>query len=327
MQSDQGIPLPSPLKFIDGWVLIDKPEGMSSTQVGGRVKKTLRRNGFAVKHLGHVGTLDPLATGLLIVAVGQATKLIPYLEHHEALFGPQDSEERPRKTYAFDLRFGQETTTGDAAGEIVEQTPYLPPLTDLQAACPSFLGLQRQRPPMYSALKFQGRKLYELARRGEKVDVPKRTIFVESLSLLDYVPPVARFQTTVSQGTYIRSLGQDLARAVGSLGHLASLRRLQDGKVCVQEALSLQQFESYIDSGETDRAIIPLKGLLGDIPAVPVLEEAWRVLRTGASCIVDCGGVSGICRVEFAGQLVAMGCVQDGVCSPKRLVVREKGEF
>lgn len=310
----------------DGWILLDKPRGMTSTHVGSCLKRSLRPWLGRVEHLGHVGTLDPLATGVLVIALGKATKLIPYLEHHEHIWGlPQSPRERPRKVYEFDLTFGQETTTYDAEGDVVCATDVLPTVNALQEVLPRFFGLLEQKPPIYSALKLNGRKLYELARTGHSVSVPARSIWIESLTLVDFSPPTARFRAEVSQGTYIRSLGHDLAKAAGSLGHITRLRRLRDGLLDITMTRTLEASLELLDRGRLDDVIIPLEAVLGDIPAVSVGEDAWSYLRVGRPCSVAAQQNLPAVRIRYEGRLVGMGRVAEGVCYPRRLLWYEKG--
>lgn len=304
-----------------GWILLDKPQGMTSTHVGGLLKQALRPHFGRVKHLGHVGTLDPLATGVLVLALGEATKLIPYLERNESIWGTvSNPQERPRKTYEFDVKFGQETDSYDADGRVVATTAHLPTKDDLLNVLPRFQGAQSQRPPVYSALKQGGHKLCELARKGQSVTVSARPVWIEALTLADFQPPVARFLAEVSQGTYIRSLGRDLAEASGSLGHIIRLRRLRDGPFRVENALGLPEILGLLDRERPEDVIIPLEDVLGGIPAVSVRDDAWKVLKNGCPWTVPSENESPAVRIRFHDRLVGMGRVTGGICYPRRLL-------
>lgn len=306
---------------ISGWVLLDKPKGLTSTRVGSFLKRRLRDLGYEVKHLGHVGTLDPLATGVLLLALGEATKLIPYLERNAQIFGSVlEPQNRPQKEYTFDLRFGRATTTYDAEGKITMESSERPTRSALCEACHHFLGAQHQRPPIYSALKRQGRKLYELARRGEVVDVPEREVFIHALEIMSFDGETARFRAVVSQGTYIRSLGNDLANAVGTLGYIASLRRLRDGPFSLKQALTWEQVTAFLDRGQLGGVIMTVGSVLGDIPAVSVSEDEESSFCAGQGFPVVGAADQPAVRVMLGERLVGMGRVSGGLCFPRRLL-------
>ncbi|MCA3244779.1 MAG: tRNA pseudouridine(55) synthase TruB [Alphaproteobacteria bacterium] len=221
---------------LHGLLLVDKPVGLSSAAVVGKVKWHLKQAG-APKNvkIGHGGTLDPFATGLLPLGVGHGTKALQAL-----LEGP--------KGYQFTLTFGTATTTQDCLGAPTATSPVVPTLAEIQAILPRFTGPQQQTPPAFSALKVNGQRAYALARAGETVTLEPRAIEIYTLELIDYNPPHAHFTASVSKGTYIRTLGADLATALGSVGHLTALRRTQHGPYQLAQALSLTETLEILDN-------------------------------------------------------------------------------
>ena len=211
----------------DGLLLLDKPAGITSNAALGRVKRIL-----GLRKAGHAGTLDPFATGLLVCAFGQATRVLAYL---------LDSDKRYHAT----LRLGQATTTGDPEGEVSSQAP-VPDMTraEWQRLLAQFAGRIQQRPPMFSALKHQGRPLYEWARAGVEVDRPCREVRIESLRCVRWQPPLLEFELLAGKGTYVRTLGEQIAEQAGSVGHLTELRRTAVGDFEVADAIAPEQLEA-----------------------------------------------------------------------------------
>ncbi|MDD2903312.1 MAG: tRNA pseudouridine(55) synthase TruB, partial [Syntrophales bacterium] len=208
--------------MLSGILLIDKPAGPSSFEVVRRVRKALK-----VRKAGHGGTLDPFATGLLLLCIGEATKLVPFLM-------PEP------KTYRAQVKLGEETDTQDLTGQVVARSEELPAPAQVYEAAAGFVGEIEQVPPMYSALRHQGKRLYQLARRGETVEVKPRKVTIYSLEVLEVDLPRVRLQVRCSPGTYIRTLAADLGQALGCGAHLAALRRLAVGPFKVAEALALE---------------------------------------------------------------------------------------
>ena len=209
---------------MEGLLLVDKPEGMSSHDVVNRVRRL-----SGVRRVGHAGTLDPLATGLLLVSIGRVTRLNEYLVGHD-------------KKYAATVRLGQSTNTYDAEGEVSEERPFtaITPAT-IANALPAFRGTIQQRPPIYSAIKKDGQPLYKLARKGIEVDIPTREITIYALDVLDYSPPFLQLDIHCSSGTYIRSIAHDLGEAMGCGGHITALRRTAVNEFDIQNAIPLDQ--------------------------------------------------------------------------------------
>lgn len=245
---------------VDGWVCLDKPEGMTSTQALGKVRWLLN-----AQKAGHGGTLDPLATGILPIALGEATKTIPYCQDH-------------LKTYTFTIIWGEERSTDDAEGEVIATSLVRPDEAAVRAILPRFTGEIEQVPPRYSAIKIDGRRAYDLARDGEEIEMAPRAAWIESLELLENSGSTARFLCACGKGTYMRSLGRDIARALGTAGHITGLRRESVGPFTLENAISLAKLEEIGHS-----AVLPVETVLGDIPALALDEREAAQLKNGKS--------------------------------------------
>jgi tRNA pseudouridine55 synthase len=248
--------------MISGILLIDKPEGVTSFEVVRRARRAL-----GIRKIGHLGTLDPMATGLLPLCLLEATKLVPYLM-------PES------KVYRAKVRLGVATDTQDATGTVVATSEALPAPSQIYQAAAAFVGEVTQVPPMYSALHFQGERAYRLARRGEAVDLPPRTVTVYELAVDEVAIPEFTMTVKCSQGTYIRTLAKDLGDALGCGAHLAALRRLAVGALRVEEALSLAAF-TELGREELEQRIIPLVQCLPGLRPVEVGPAEARRLRQG----------------------------------------------
>ena len=254
----------------NGWLIIDKPLGLSSTQVVGKV-----RRGLNVKKLGHIGTLDPLATGVLVVALGEATKLIPYMPT-----GP--------KVYEFDVRWGESRDTDDAEGKVIHQCQVYPTLLSINAVIPQFLGKIDQVPPIYSAIKTQGQPAYKAARKGETPVMKARQVMIHDLYVVEMIDEqTARFQVKCGGGTYVRSLARDLAIHLGTYGYVHSLRRLQDGLFNIQDTISLEKILEIGHKSEGYSLLRPIEAVLDDIPAVLVSADDAQRIRQGMDIQCD----------------------------------------
>jgi len=255
-----------------GWLIIDKPVGPGSTQIVSAVKRALRDGGYPKVKVGHGGTLDPLASGVLPVALGEATKLSGRM---------LDAD----KSYDFTIRFGAETSTLDAEGEVVATSDVRPSPAAVEAILPRFTGPIEQVPPIYSALKVDGRRAYDLARAGEAVELERRAVTVHSL--IRHSRPSGdeaeeiTLSARVSKGTYIRSLARDIARALHTVGHVTMLRRVRAGPFTLEPAISLDILSELGQSRQLEQALLPLTAGLDDIPALPVTPDQARALREG----------------------------------------------
>ncbi len=259
----------------NGWIILDKPVGLGSTQAVAAVKRNLRSAGYGkgVK-VGHGGTLDPLASGVLPIAVGEATKLCGRMLD-------------ANKAYAFTVAFGAETDTLDVEGAVIAQCVMRPSYSEVTAALARFIGPIEQAPPAYSAIKVDGRRAYDRARAGEVVEMKTRIVTVHSLTLADeaVLPDTYLASITliahVSKGTYIRSLARDIARAAGSLGHVTMLRRLRAGPFALAEAISLDKLNEAGIGASFENILLPLEAGLDDIPALDLGPEQARAVRQG----------------------------------------------
>jgi tRNA pseudouridine55 synthase len=258
---------------VHGWIVIDKPVGPGSTQIVAAVKRALREGGYPKLKVGHGGTLDPLASGVLPVALGEATKLAGRL---------LDAD----KIYEFTIRFGEETDTLDAEGAVVATSAKRPTRAELEAVLPRFTGVIEQVPPAYSALKVAGRRSYALARAGEDLALAGREVAVHELSLRgDDGNGEITLSARVSKGTYIRSLARDIARALDSVGHVSMLRRTKAGPFSLQRAISLDILADAAKGRTLEQHLLPLAAGLDDIPALPVTPDQAGALRQGRKAI------------------------------------------
>jgi tRNA pseudouridine55 synthase len=274
-----------------GWIILDKPEGMTSTKAGSIVKRL-----FKQKKLGHAGTLDPFASGILPLALGEATKVMPYVVSDI-------------KEYEFELTFGEERDSGDLEGAVTGTTEQRPTEHHLRAIIPNFIGIITQIPPIYSALWINGQRAYELARRGEAVEMKSRQVMIQELELLAFTGKTASLRVVCGTGTYVRSLGQDLARAVGSMGYLSKLRRTRVGKFSLQDAVNIDTLKDNALSLTGRNWLLPIRVVLDDIPAIPVSAQQAVNLHCGRS--IDCPGYEGIVLVLSDDQELAL-CKGDG---------------
>jgi len=254
---------------IHGWLNIDKPVGLTSSDVVNRVRRAI-----GAAKAGHGGTLDPLATGVLPVALGEATKTVSY-----AMDG--------LKTYRFGVRWGIATATDDAEGEIIEESPVRPGRDAIEAALGQFTGDIEQVPPAYSAIKVKGRRAYDLARRDEAVELAPRQVHVRALCL-DDIPDAdhAVFSVASGKGVYVRSLARDLARALGTVGHVSELRRTAVAGFHENSAISLDKLEALGHSAAASDILLPVETVLDDIPALALTRQEANQLRHGQGVAV-----------------------------------------
>ena len=254
--------------MLSGWIILDKPVGIGSTQCVSAVKRALREAGEPKTKVGHGGTLDPLASGVLPIALGEATKLAGRMLD-------------ATKQYEFTIRFGEETDTLDREGELVAASTHRPARAEVEAILPSFTGPIEQVPPAYSALKIGGKPAYARARAGEQLDMKPRAVTIHDLRLLSTKPDEATLAATVSKGTYIRSLARDIARALETVGHVSMLMRTRAGPFDLARAISLDKLAEIAKARTLDGAVLPLIAGLDDIPALPVTPEQALLLHQG----------------------------------------------
>lgn len=278
---------------MNGWIIIDKPVGPGSTQVVSAVKRALRSGGYPKAKVGHGGTLDPLASGVLPVAIGEATKLAGRM---------LDSE----KVYDFSIGLGVETDTLDLEGREVATCDVLPSPADIMAILPRFTGPIKQMPPAYSALKVDGKRAYDLARAGEEVVLATRGVAIHALTYAEGV-----FTARVSKGTYIRSLARDIAHALGTVGHVTMLRRTRAGPFTLESAISLDRLAELGQGRALEDTLLPLGAGLDDIPALPLTPDQAGLLRQGR-VLIGIGAPNGQYFATDASVPVALVDVSDG---------------
>ncbi|MFQ5764455.1 MAG: tRNA pseudouridine(55) synthase TruB [Rhodospirillales bacterium] len=299
-------------KPIHGWVIIDKPEGLSSSAVVGRVR---RLTGAA--KVGHGGTLDPLATGVLPMALGEATKTVPYLVDGA-------------KAYRFTVRWGEARNTDDAEGKIVATSDVRPTEKRIRAVLDAFTGDIEQVPPAFSAVKVKGRRAYELARADKPPALKPRTVRIFDLRLLK-VPDRdhATFEAVSGKGAYMRSLGRDLGVVLGTVGHVSSLRRTAVGPFHENQAISLDKLEALGHSAPLSEHLLPVETVLDDIPALALTETEARRLRHGQAIPVlpvasrtplENIAQGDVVRAMAEGKLVALAKIRGGEIRPFRVI-------
>lgn len=254
--------------MVNGWIILDKPHGLGSTQGVAAVKRNLRAAGYGKVKVGHGGTLDPLATGVLPIAVGEATKLAGRM---------LDAS----KEYAFTIRFGEETDTLDLEGKVIAVSDGRPSLAEIAGILPRFTGPIAQVPPAYSAILIDGERAYDRARAGEVVEMKSRAVTIHSLEISAEGQGEVTLIAHVSKGTYIRSLARDIAQALGTVGHVTMLRRLRAGAFGLQEAISLDNLNDVGKGAPLEHVLLPLQAGLVDIPALDLTPEQARAVRQG----------------------------------------------
>ncbi|NUQ17469.1 MAG: tRNA pseudouridine(55) synthase TruB [Sphingomonas sp.] len=254
--------------MLHGWIILDKPVGLGSTTAVSAVKRILREAAESKTKVGHGGTLDPLASGVLPIALGEATKLCGRMLD-------------ATKAYDFTIAFGAETDTLDAEGEIVARSDVRPIPDQVEAFLPEFTGQIEQVPPAYSALKIAGKPAYTRARAGETIALKPRTVTVHELSIKHATADQLTLSATVSKGTYIRSLARDIAHELGTVAHVTYLRRTRAGPFSLKSAISLDFLEEAAKARRLTETVLPLTAALDDIPALAVTPDQARLLRHG----------------------------------------------
>ena len=295
-------------KAVHGWLVLDKPVGMTSTQAVGAVRRI-----YDARKAGHAGTLDPLATGVLPIALGEATKTVPY-----AVDGT--------KHYRFTVRWGAATDTDDAEGEIVATSEVRPSREAIEALLPTFTGEILQTPPAFSAIKIDGARAYDLAREGQTVELEPRPVRIETLALLDMPAPDATvLEARCGKGTYVRALARDMGRALGCLGHLVALRRMLVAPFDEAQAVTLETLEAAAASGGEEavlRLLLPIEAALQDLAELSVGQnDAARLLR-GQTVLIrgrDAPTGSGPTYATCKGHLIAVGRIEKGELHPIRV--------
>ncbi len=291
---------------ISGWLVVDKPAGMTSTAVVNKVRWAMD-----AKKAGHAGTLDPEATGVLAVALGEATKTVPYIT--DAL-----------KAYTFTVRLGQATNTDDAEGEVIAQSDARPSDDDIKQALAPFLGDIMQVPPKFSAVKIDGQRAYKLARDGEEVELSARPLWVEELILVDRPDEDhVVLEMTCGKGGYVRSIARDLGETLGCHGHVKELRRIWSGPFEAEDGLSIEQIDEMAKTEALDDYLHPLETGLSDLPELKCTPEGATRLRNGNPGMVLASDVEygDEAWASLDGKAVAVGIYKSGELHPSRVFV------
>ena len=291
---------------ISGWLVVDKPAGLTSTAVVNKV-----RWAFEARKAGHAGTLDPAATGVLAIALGEATKTVPYIT--DAL-----------KCYRFRIRLGAATNTDDAEGEVTETSALRPSEAEISAALPAFRGEILQVPPQFSAVKVEGERAYALAREGEEMDLVARPLWVERLEMLgrpdaDHLD----LEMVCGKGGYVRAIARDLGRSLGCLGHVAWLRREWSGPFAAADGLTMEEIERMARTPELDAHLRPLEQGLADLPELKATAEGAARLRNGNPGMVLASDLEfgDEAWASWQGRAVAVGSYRAGELHPSRVFV------
>ncbi len=295
---------------IHGWIVLDKPVGVTSTQAVSRLKRMFHAN-----KCGHAGTLDPLASGLLPIAFGEATKTVSFV---------MDGT----KIYRFVVRWGAQTATDDAEGEVIARADARPTRAEIEAVLPEFIGEIMQVPPKYSAIKIDGERAYDLARDGEEVELVARPIEIIDLALTETPDAdTAVFECECGKGTYVRAIARDMALRLGTRGHVVGLRRVLVGPFEEENMIPLAEIEAAFEAGGAEAArdlLLPIEAGLAEVTEVPVNRDAAARLRRGQSVILrgrDAPAEEDAVYATCAGELVAIGEVARGELLPRRVFV------
>jgi len=292
---------------VHGWVVLDKPVGMTSTQAVGAVRRL-----FDAQKAGHAGTLDPLATGILPIALGEATKTVPFAVDGE-------------KAYRFTVHFGAETDTDDAEGRVVRTCDVLPSAAEIEAVLPRFTGEISQVPPSYSAIKVDGNRAYDLARGGEEVVLEARPVRIEELRLVDMPDrSSAVFEAECGKGTYVRALARDMGRTLGSAAHVIALRRTRVGSFDEEASVGLDELRAAAQAGpaELGRHLHPVEAALQALHGLSVGPGDAASLARGQSVLVrgrDAPVLNGAAYAHFKGRILALGELEKGTFRPTRV--------
>lgn len=293
---------------VHGWVVLDKPLGMTSTQAVGAVRRA-----FNAQKAGHAGTLDPMATGILPIALGEATKTVPYAVDGE-------------KAYRFTVRWGAETDTDDAEGRNVRESAERPARGQIEAVLSQFTGEIMQTPPAYSAIKVDGQRAYDLARDGEEVILESRPVVIDEL-VLNGTPDrdTAFFEARCGKGTYVRALARDMGRVLGCLGHVIELRRTRVGGFSEDDAVTLDEVRAVAEGvgvEPVERLLMPVEAALGDLVELAVSPSDAANLAMGRAVLIrgrDAPVLGGEAFAVCKGRIVALGQLEKGAFHPTRV--------
>ncbi|AZO09896.1 MULTISPECIES: tRNA pseudouridine(55) synthase TruB [unclassified Mesorhizobium] len=310
---------------VSGWVVLDKPVGMGSTEAVSKIKWL-----FQAEKAGHAGTLDPLASGMLPIALGEATKTVPYV---------QDGA----KVYRFTVAWGEERSTDDLEGPVTNSSDNRPAEAEVRVLLPKYTGVIMQTPPQFSAIKIAGERAYDLAREGETVDIPAREIEIGRLELIEHTGDRSVFEVECGKGTYVRSLARDMGRDLGCFGHIAELRRVEVEPFTADDFVTVAELEAARFGGQTDESardesadeapadfgaidalLVETAAALDCLPQVAVSDDAATKIRLGNPVIIrgrDAPVEADEACATARGKLVAIGAIEQGMFKPKRVFV------
>ncbi|MBS0235122.1 MAG: tRNA pseudouridine(55) synthase TruB [Proteobacteria bacterium] len=293
---------------VHGWLVLDKPINMTSTQAVGAVRRA-----FNAQKAGHSGTLDPLATGILPIALGEATKTVSFAVDGE-------------KAYRFTVRWGAETETDDTEGAVIKTSDKRPTPVEIEALLPRFLGEIMQVPPAYSAIKIDGARAYDLARDGETVVLEPRPVVIESLSLVDMPDDATSvFEARCGKGTYVRAIARDMGRLMGCFGHVIALRRTEVGPFDEARAITMEALLAAAqseDPSEIMKLLLPVESALADLPELLVSQSDAATLARGQTVLIrgrDAPVLTGPAYATSKGRLIALGELAKGALHPTRV--------
>ena len=295
---------------INGFLIVDKPAGMTSHDVVNAVRRMA-----GTRRVGHAGTLDPMATGVLVLALGAATRLVQFIDGSD-------------KTYRATLRLGETTTTYDADGDLVERRPVTVSQADVEAALAGFRGDIAQIPPMYSAVKVKGQKLYKLARQGKEIERTPRPVTIHRLDVLAWALPDVTIEVVCSAGTYIRSLAHDLGQTLGCGAHLTALIRTVAGDFRLEDAYTLEALDALVQAGRLAEVLLPPETALAALPVIVLTPEQEQAVRFGQTITLDNPLDAEMAQArDAAGRLVAvMRPVEPGMWRPKLVFQSAEGQ-
>ncbi len=288
----------------DGFIILDKESGLFSRTAGGRVARM-----FETKKFGHIGTLDPMASGVLPIAIGGATKMIPFIEDINS----------KKKEYLFSCQFGFETDTLDITGHEIARDDIVPTVDMVVSVVPKLIGKIMQTPPLYSAVHVDGVRAYDAARRGREIEIPAREVEIFELEFLGVRNDSWHFRVMCSRGTYVRSIARDIAKMCGCVATVDMIRRTQTNGFTIKNAVKLDFLENLVNNGgDFKKYLEPIDSGLGDIPVVNLDGTAATLYKNGG--FVETGGANGLRRVYSDDAFIGIGTVADGILHPKRTI-------
>jgi tRNA pseudouridine55 synthase len=289
---------------MDGWIILDKASGIFSRTADGRVARL-----FGNKKFGHIGTLDPMASGVLPIAIGNATKMIPFVEE----MNPNTKE------YLFSMRFGFETDTIDITGAVVRDGGLVPSESEIENILPKFIGEQWQTPPIYSAVHIDGMRAYMAARKNETVDIPPRKITIYELEYTGKSADSYGFRVKCSRGTYVRAIARDIAYKLGTIATVDMIRRTKSGCFDIKNAQKLDFLENLVNNGgDIGKYLMPVDSGLGDIPVLNLDDKDTELYVHGG--FIGVARNDGYCRVYNGKTFIGVGHISDGILRPKRTI-------